>query len=86
MRQIYAACLLKQNGGGIPTLMDMWGMRSEYPAKIIFNAARGVSLDWARNSVILCAETDSKLKLGAKDEALRELIARLASFNGDGND
>lgn len=84
MRQIYAACLLKASGG-ISQLMNMWGMKSEYPAKIIFNAARGVSLAWARNSVMLCAETDGKLKLGAKEEALRELIARLASFNGESN-
>ena len=85
MRQIYAACLLKGNGG-ISQLMNMWGMKSEYPAKIIFNASRGVSLSWARNAVILCADTDSKLKLGAGVDALRELIAKLASFNGDNND
>ncbi len=84
MRQIYAACLLRGNSG-TSQLMQMWGMKSEYPAKIIFNAARGVSLEWARNSVLLCAETDAKLKLGAKEEALRELIARLASFGGDYN-
>jgi len=85
MRQIYAACLLRGNGG-IAQLMNMWNMKSEYPAKIIFNASRGVSLTWARNSVVLCAEADNKLKLGAKDEILRELIAKLASFTGDDND
>ncbi|MBR5479835.1 MAG: DNA polymerase III subunit delta [Clostridia bacterium] len=84
MRQIYAACLLRGNGG-ISKLMSMWGMKSEYPAKIIMNASRGVDVNWARNSVILCAEADGKLKLGAKEEVLRELIAKLASFNGDNN-
>ena len=84
MRQIYAACLLRGNGG-ISQLMHMWGMKSEYPAKIIMNASRGVDIEWARNGVLLCAEADGKLKLGAKEEVLRELIAKLASYNGDNN-
>ena len=78
LRQIYSACLLQRQGGGLSEIMKICNMRSEYPARIVSDAARKVSLDWARNSVLLCAETDVKLKLGAKQEALEELIARLA--------
>lgn len=81
MRQLYAACLLRQRGKGTAELMRMWGMHSEYPAKIIFDAARGITLGWARTAVLLCAEIDAKLKLGAKEEMLEYLIARLAAYH-----
>lgn len=79
MRQLYAACLLRQRGRGTAELMRMWGMRSEYPARILFDAARGVTPAWARMACTLCAEVDTKLKLGAKEEMLEYLIARLAA-------
>ncbi len=82
MRQIYAACLLLARGGGIPELMKMCNLRNEYPARIILGAARNVNLNWAREAVVLCTETDTKLKLGAKSEVLEELIVRLA-VSGD---
>lgn len=83
MRQIYAALLLRSKGKGVQDLMRMWGMKSDYPARKIFDAARGVTLDWARQSVILCAETDKALKLGAKQEALEYFIAQIAAARGD---
>lgn len=84
LRQIYTACLLRAKGGGVSELMKRCNMRSEYPARIVMDAARQVSISWARKAVILCAETDAKLKLGAKVEALEELIVHLA-INGDEN-
>ncbi len=84
MRQIYTACLLNNRGGSVTELMKICNFRSEYPARIIMNAARNVKLNWAREAVILCAQADTKLKLGAKSEVLEELIVRLA-VGGDWN-
>lgn len=84
LRQIYTACLLRARGEGVAELMKVCNMRSEYPARIIMDASRNVTLSWARRAVILCADADSKLKLGAKSEVLEELIVRLA-IDGDKN-
>ncbi|MEG2377772.1 MAG: DNA polymerase III subunit delta [Clostridia bacterium] len=80
MRQIYSACLLMREGRDARALMGMWGMRSDYPAKIIMRIARGVGLSWARFAVNLCTEIDAELKLGAKSDILQYFIARLAAF------
>lgn len=83
MRQIYSACLVRQAGQNIALLMRMWGMRSEYPAKIIMRAAQGVTLSWARFAVILCAEVDGRLKRGGSADDLKYFIARLAAYKGE---
>jgi len=84
LRQIYTACLLRAGGGGVSELMKICNLRSEYPARIIMDASRNVKLKWVRDAVILCAQTDTKLKLGAKSEVLEELIVQLA-VSGDLN-
>ena len=84
LRQIYAACLLRARGGGISELMKICNLRSEYPARIIMEATRNVKLKWARDAIILCAQTDTMLKHGSKSEVLEDLIVQLA-VSGDLN-
>lgn len=78
MRQLYSAGLILQDRGTVSQLMELWNMRSEYPAKTMMRAVRGVSVAWLRNALILCEETDQKLKLGEGFSVIRVLVARLA--------
>lgn len=80
MRQLYSAKLASKKGKGTGYLAEMWGMRSEYPARIMMKNAEKVSLPWCRKAVKLCAETDIELKSTSPDKrlALEMLIMRLA--------
>ena len=78
MRQLYAAGLVLQSGGTAKQLMDLLNMKSDYVAKNILQSVRGVSIEWLRNALLLCEETDTKLRLGDGFPAIRVYIARLA--------
>ncbi len=78
MRQLYSAGLILQKRGTVRQLMEFWNMRSDYAAKGMMSAVRGVSVAWLRNALILCEETDAKLKLGEGFSVIRVLISRLA--------
>jgi len=78
MRQLYAAGLVLEQRGSVRELMAVLKLNSDYIAKGILQSARGVSVAWLRNSLILCEETDRKLKFGEGFNVIRELIARLA--------
>ena len=78
LRQLYASVLVHRKGGTVGDLMRICALRSEYPARRMLQAARGVPLPWVRRGVRLCAETDARLKLGEKFDALELLIAQLA--------
>ena len=78
MRQLYAAGLVLEKHGSVRDLMDVLKLNSDYIAKGILQSARGVSNAWLRNSLILCEETDRRIKFGEGFNVIRELIARLA--------
>lgn len=71
LRQIYSARLALEAGKSASYLMDLWGMRSAYPAERLMQSARRFSLPWCRRAVIRCAETDLAMKsTGADGEDL----------------
>lgn len=78
MRQLYAAGLVLEKRGTARDLMDVLKLNSDYIAKGILQSARGASIAWLRNSLILCEELDQKLKFGEGFNVIREFIARLA--------
>lgn len=42
--------------------MDLWGMRSTYPADKLLEAARHHDLAWCKRAMARCAETDLAMK------------------------
>ena len=71
LRQLYSARLALEAGKGSPYLMEIWGLRSAYPADKLMQAARKFSLPWCRRAVIRCGELDLQMKsTGADGEEL----------------
>lgn len=62
LRKIYTARLAIDNGKDKFWLMEQWGMRSDYPAKLLLESARNVSTRWAAEAVRRCQELDLKMK------------------------
>ena len=62
MRQLYAARAVLEAGQGTAALMELWGMRSAYPAEKLLRAARRYDLPWCRWAMARCAETDLAMK------------------------
>ena len=80
-RQLYTARLYLDGGKGREEFMELWGMKSTYPADKLLDAARRFSLPWCRYAVRRCAETDIVLKssYGREGEVLTALLVELAS-------
>lgn len=75
MRQLYSARLAIENKKDAAYLKNLWGMRSDYPAKLLLGAARSFSTEWCGNAVRLCAETDLNMKSSSADDS--ELLTLL---------
>ncbi|MBD5098898.1 MAG: DNA polymerase III subunit delta [Clostridiales bacterium] len=80
-RQLYTARLYLDAGKSRGEFMELWGMKSAYPADKLLDAARRFSLPWCRYAVRRCAETDITLKssYGQENEVLTALLMELAS-------
>lgn len=72
LRQLYTARLAIENGKGSRWLMELWGLRSSYPAEKLVQSARKFSLPWCRQAVLRCEKTDLAMKSTGNDA--RELI------------
>lgn len=68
MERLYAAKLHEESKRASRELLELLGTRSTYYAQRISGAARKVSLQWLRCSMLLCAETDAALKSSAADK------------------
>ena len=62
IRQLYSARIALETGKGSRWLMDLWGMRSTYPADKLLEAARHHDLAWCKRAMARCAETDLAMK------------------------
>lgn len=62
LRRLYTARLALDEGLGKLWLMEQWGMRSDYPARLLLDAARRTTQEWCENSVRLCQKLDRRLK------------------------
>lgn len=77
LRQIYTARLALEKGKGTGYLMELWGMRSSYPAEKLLDSAKRFSLQWCRRAVRRCAETDLAMKSVTGGDAQQMLISLL---------
>lgn len=81
-RQLYTARVALEAGEGSRWLMDLWGMRSAYPAEKLLEGARRHGLGWCKTAMRRCAETDLAMKSvsGADGkELLVSLVLELAA-------
>ncbi|MCI8422932.1 MAG: DNA polymerase III subunit delta [Lawsonibacter sp.] len=77
LRQLYSARLTLESGRGKGYLVSLWGLR-EFQAEKLLSSARRLSLDWCRQGVIRCAQTDLAMKsTGISEQGRQELIVNL---------
>ena len=81
VQKLYAAKLAQQAGLGESALMELFHMRSSYPAKLLRQAAGKRSLPWLRRALLLCDQADKELKSNTPDDArvLELLLLRMAA-------
>ncbi|MDO4517535.1 MAG: DNA polymerase III subunit delta [Bacillota bacterium] len=85
LRQLYSARIALETGQGSRWLMDLWGMRSAYPAEKLMEAARRHGLDWCKHAMARCAETDLAMKSVAGADARELLIALMLELSAGGS-
>ncbi len=78
-RRLYSAALIAKNGLPQSRLMELWGMRSAYPATLLAKSAKKLGLHWCREAVKLSALADVSLKSSPVDKnaQLETLVLRL---------
>lgn len=85
IQRLYAAKLSAQSRGGSKELLALIGSGSSFYAQKLTNAARGVSLEWLREAVRICGETDAALKSSAADkQKILELALLQMASNFEG--
>ena len=81
LRRIYTARIALDNGKDKLWLMELWGMRSDYPARLLMEAARKMTSEWCSQSLLMCQRLDQRMKSekGIDSEGeLKLLLMRLA--------
>lgn len=73
LRRIYTARMAIEGGKDKYWLMELWGMRSDYPAKLLLDAAMRVNLAWCRDSVKAAQMLDRRMKSEKGMDAAEEL-------------
>ncbi|MBQ9392834.1 MAG: DNA polymerase III subunit delta [Oscillospiraceae bacterium] len=81
LRRLYTARLALDDGKDRLWLKQIWGMSSDYPAKLLLQAARRVDGPWCRRAVKRCQTLDRRMKSerGVDAEAeLKQFVMELA--------
>ena len=83
-RQIYTARVALESGQNSRWLMQLWGMRSAYPADKLMEGARRHGLDWCCRAMRRCAETDLAMKSVAGADAKDLLVSLILELSAGG--
>jgi len=73
LRKLYTARIAIDSGLDKFWLMNQWKMRSDYPAKLLLEAARRVSTPWAAAAVRRCQALDVRMKSVTGADSIGEL-------------
>ena len=73
LRRIYTARLAIDSGKDKYWLMELWEMKSDYPAKLLMSAARHTTADWCADAVKMCQVLDRRMKSEKGVDAAGEL-------------
>ena len=82
LRRIWTARLALDSGRDRYWLMELWGMKSDYPAKLLLSAARRTTGAWCAQAVRYCQELDRRMKSERGVDGpgeLKLLLVRLAA-------
>ena len=82
LRRIWTARIALDGGRDRYWLMELWGMKSDYPAKLLLSAARRTTAEWCAQAVRQCQVLDRRMKSerGADSAGeLKLLLVRLAA-------
>ena len=74
LRRLYTARMALDGGKDRFWLMDLWQMRSDYPAKLLLQAARRVDHEWCRRSLAACQLLDRRMKSEKNIDREGELV------------
>jgi len=73
LRRIYTARMAIDSGRDKYWLMELWDMKSDYPAKLLLTAAKRTSADWCADAVKMCQVLDRRMKSEKGIDAVGEL-------------
>ena len=81
LRKLYTARIALESGKDRYWLMDIWNMRSDYPAKLLMGSAKNFSKEWCREGIEMCKKLDVQMKSQTGFDSqgeLKLLLMRLA--------
>lgn len=73
LRRIYTARMAIDSGKDKYWLMELWEMKSDYPAKLLLTAAKRTTADWCADAVKMCQVLDRRMKSEKGIDAAGEL-------------
>ena len=73
LRRIYTARLAIDSGKDKYWLMELWEMKSDYPAKLLLSAAKKTTAAWCADAVRMCQVLDRRMKSEKGVDAVGEL-------------
>ena len=73
LRRIYTARLAIDSGKDKYWLMELWDMKSDYPAKLLLSAAKRTTAEWCADAVKMCQVLDRRMKSEKGIDAAGEL-------------
>ena len=73
LRRIYTARIAIDSGKDKYWLMELWEMKSDYPAKLLLNAAKRTTADWCADAVKMCQVLDRRMKSEKGIDSVGEL-------------
>ncbi|SFP11397.1 DNA polymerase III, delta subunit [Oscillibacter sp. PC13] len=73
LRRIYTARMAIDSGKDKYWLMELWDMKSDYPAKLLISAAQQTSAGWCADAVKMCQVLDRRMKSEKGVDAAGEL-------------
>lgn len=73
LRRIYTARMAIDSGKDRSWLMELWDMKSDYPAKLLLSAAKKTTAGWCADAVKQCQTLDRRMKSERGIDAAGEL-------------
>lgn len=73
LRRIYTARMAIDSGKDKYWLMELWEMKSDYPAKLLLSAAKKTTAAWCADAVKMCQTLDRRMKSEKGIDAAGEL-------------
>ena len=73
LRRLYTARMAIDGGKDRYWLMELWGMKTDYQAKLLLNAAKRTTADWCADAVKQCQTLDRRMKSERGMDAVGEL-------------